>query len=134
MDKLKELKMKHNHKLTDILKVLIFSIIMLAPFIAVGYELCFGIRNDLSTTAYQDATNVFYTAVAKLNTQPLFNWTQNTAIYSAINQMTTGLEFGTGGNTLALLLTYWSLNIAIYIIFDIVIVLFTKLTHLINND
>lgn len=75
--------------------------------------------------------NGFYYAVNELSDQPLFNWTKNTFIYSTINQMTTGLDFG-NNNVLALLLTYWILNTLIYIIFDIIIEVFKKLTHMFN--
>lgn len=80
---------------------------------------------------YSYLDNAFYYAVDELNEQPIFSWTKNTAMYTAINTMTEGLELGEN-NILALLLTYWTLMTLIYIIFDIVIVLFTKLTHM-NN-
>lgn len=75
--------------------------------------------------------NVFYNAVDELANKPLFAWTKNTGIYSAINTMTKGLELG-NNNVLAVLLTYWALMTAIYIVFDIIIFLFTKMTHLLQ--
>ena len=130
---MEKLKLKHDHKLTDMLKVLIFAVVMLAPFFAVLTECLYMIINKNAPSNYTGTPqDVFYNAVANLGNKPIFSWTTDTAIYTAISGMTTGLEMGTGANTLALLLTYWALNTAIYIIFDIVIVLFTKLTHLLN--
>ena len=84
---------------------------------------------------YTDATlsNVFYTSLEDINNAPIFNWTESTGMYTVINNMTQDLEFGTSGNTLATLLTYWSLNTAIYIIFDIIIWAFTKITHILQE-
>ena len=74
--------------------------------------------------------NVFYSAVNDMNDSTLFNWAENTAIYSGINAMNTG--FGLTNNTISLLLAYWSILTAIYIVFDIIIVMFTKITHLVS--
>lgn len=79
------------------------------------------------TTTETSLDNVFYYAVEDLKNEKLFNWTEDTAIYSAINTMCTGLDVQ--GGVLPLLLTYWALMTAIYIVFDIVIVVFVKLTH-----
>lgn len=89
---------------------------------------------DAYTTIMQKETldNVFYISTNQLNEEPLFNWTKSTAIYTGINTMLTGLDIGTGTTTLAILLTYWALMTAIYIVFDIIIFCFTKLTHLIQ--
>ena len=78
------------------------------------------------------ATNIFYDAVEKLSTQTLFNWTTNTAIYSTLSLMLNGFDLGTGAATLCLLLTYWALMSAIYIVFDIIIFIFTKITHMLQ--
>lgn len=121
---------KHDHKLTNLLKYVIFAIIMLAPFFAVITECLYMVVNKNAPSNYTGTPeNVFYLAVSKIATQPIFSWTTNTGIYTPINAMLTGLDFGTGTNVLAVLLTYWSLNAAIYIVFDIIIFMFTKLTH-----
>lgn len=134
MEKLKDLKSKHKHSLTDLLKFTIFSTIMLAPFFAVAVECLYMICNKSAPTNYTGTQqDVFYNAIINITNKPLFNWTTNTGIYTAINNMCTGLDFGGSANILSILLTYWSLNTAIYIVFDIVIVLFTKLTHWIND-
>lgn len=125
---------KHDHRLTSVLKVIIFSIVMLAPFFAVAVECLYVICNKNAPSNYTGTIqNVFYNAVANISTQSLFTWTEDTAIYTAVSGMTTGLEFGSSGNTLAILLTYWALNSAIYIVFDIIIECFVKITHLVNG-
>lgn len=131
MEKLKDLKIKHCHTLTDILKVLIFAIVMLAPFFAVMTECLYMICNKNAPANYTGVQqDVFYNAVANLSTKALFNWTENTGIYQAIYGLTNGLEMQ---NTIALLLTYWTITTLVYIIFDIVIVIFTKITHIFNS-
>lgn len=83
---------------------------------------------DNSNLNYMD--NVFYTATNELENSTLFNWTENTAIYTGITTMTNGM--GITNTTIPLLLTYWSILTAVYIVFDIIIVMFTKLTHMIS--
>jgi len=78
---------------------------------------------------YSFLDNVFEYAVDQLGTTPVFAWTKNTAIYTPIETMTNGLGFDPDNNTLAILLTYWTLVTAVYVIMDIVLFCFTKLTH-----
>lgn len=125
---MEKLKAKHDHSFTDKVKGMIFIIMLLAPLLAILVECMIAIYNPNAT----NTTNVFYTAVSNMNSSTLFNWTTSTAIYAAINNMLTGLELGTGTTTLAILLTYWALMTAIYIVFDIIIFCFTKITHLIQ--
>ena len=75
--------------------------------------------------------NVFYYAVDTMQNNSIFSWTKNTAIYTPINAMTTGL--GVNTPAIAVLLTYWLLLTAIYVIIDIVIKGFTWMTHLIGE-
>lgn len=75
--------------------------------------------------------NVFDYSVNQLKNDQLFNWTQNTGIYTGVNAMTTGLGMTDG--TIAILLTYWMLLTIIYVIIDIVLAGFTMLTHMIYN-
>lgn len=125
---------KHDHSLTDILKVLLFAIVMLAPFFAILTECLYMICNKNAPTNYTGTQqDVFYNAITNIGNQSIFNWTENTGIYQVINSMCTNLEIGTGSNFLAILLTYWTLNTCIYIIFDIIISVFTKLTHIVNQ-
>lgn len=79
-----------------------------------------------------DLDNAFYYAINQLHEEKIFNWAEHTGIYTAINGMTEGLEMGEN-NTLALLLSYWAICTAVYIVFDIVIVMFTKITHFIGE-
>lgn len=130
MEQLNRLKGKHKHCLTDFLKFAIFATVMLAPFFAVAVECLYMICNKSAPTNYTGTQqDVFYNAITNLTTKPIFTWTTNTGIYTAINNMCTGLDFGGSANVLSILLTYWALNTGVYIVFDIVIVLFTKLTH-----
>ena len=64
----------------------------------------------------------------------LFNWTENTALYTGIKGMTDNLEIGTPA--IAILITYWFILTVIYVIIDIVLKGFTTITHMImgNNN
>lgn len=73
--------------------------------------------------------NAFYYGVEKMTESDLFNWTQNTTLYSGIKTMTDNLEIQTPA--IAILLTYWFILTIIYVIIDIVLKGFTTLTHLI---
>lgn len=80
---------------------------------------------------YSYLDNVFYYAVDTMQNNTLFSWTKNTAIYTGIETMTTGLGITTA--SVPVLLTYWFLITVIYIIIDIVITMFTWITHLIGE-
>lgn len=75
--------------------------------------------------------NVFYYAVDTMQNNTLFSWTKTTAIYTPVNAMTTGMGINTPA--IAVLLVYWLLCTAVYIIIDIVVKGFTWLTHLIGE-
>lgn len=79
----------------------------------------------------QDMDNAFEYSVSKIADSQYYNWTQNTAIYTGVEAMTTGL--GISGATIPILLTYWFLLTVIYIVIDIVINLFTYITHFLNK-
>lgn len=93
------------------------------PFITSFYKISY------NKNSYLD--NAFYYAIDQLQESELFNWTQNTAIYSGIYGLTNGM--GNNNPTMAILLTYWTITTCIYVIFDIIIELFTWLTHLIGE-
>lgn len=76
---------------------------------------------------YSFLDNAFYYAIEEIKNQNLFNWTKDTAIYTGVNAMCTGLAVQDGA--LPILITYWTLMTAIYIILDIVIFVFKKITH-----
>lgn len=75
--------------------------------------------------------NVFEYSVSQLEESQLYNWTTQTAIYSGVSQMTTQLGITT--NIIPIIVCYWFFITIIYIILDIVIRLFTMLTHAIGS-
>ena len=79
----------------------------------------------------QQLDNVFEYATYQLTQSDLFKWTENTAIYSGVNAMTSGLGFQ--NNIVPILITYWFLLTVIYVILDIVLACFTGLTHMITK-
>lgn len=101
------------------------------------YESSVGINNttvenyfyEIEITSFDKLDNVFTYAVNDISNNNLFNWTQNTAIYTGINAMTTNLDIV--NPTIAILITYWTLLTIIYVIIDILLTGFIYLTHLI---
>lgn len=130
-----KLEKKHDHSLTDYLKAMIFAVVMLAPFFAVAVECLYMIFNKNAPTNYTGTPqDVFYNAITNITQQGIFNWTTTTGIYTPISAMTSGLDFGTASNTLSILLTYWALNTAIYIVFDLILFCFVRITHFLNGN
>ena len=84
---------------------------------------------DEETTLTLD--NAFEYSVNKLAESPILSWTQQTAIYTGVNTMTT--QLGVSTPTIAMLIVYWFLLTIIYIIIDIIIKLFTWLTHMVGS-
>lgn len=80
-------------------------------------------------TNYLD--NVFEYSVSQLEQSPLFNWTQNTAIYTGVETMNS--QLGINNQAINILLVYWFLMIVIYIIIDIILKVYTILTHMITR-
>lgn len=74
--------------------------------------------------------NAFEYSINRLKEDNLYNWALNTGIYEGIEAMTTGLGMN---NTIAMLLSYWGICTAVYIVFDIIIFCFVKLTHFMND-
>lgn len=87
---------------------------------------------NVNTYVYQTnmLDNVFEYSINKLKENNLYNWSKETGIYTAINNMISGLG---ANDVLAMLLAYWGILTAVYIVFDIVIECFTKLTHLLTE-
>ena len=81
---------------------------------------------------YSYLDNAFYYGMEKMADSELFGWTKQTGIYTTINTMATGLGVNEANNILAVILSYWTLMTCIYVIFDIIIELFVKITHLIS--
>lgn len=89
---------------------------------------------SLSEVTQQDNNyldNVFEYSVSQLEESSLYNWTTQTAIYSGVSQMTTQLGITT--NIIPIIVCYWFFITIIYIILDIIIRLFTILTHFIGS-
>lgn len=87
-------------------------------------------NTSLVTTSKDTLDNAFEYSLSQIEESNYYNWTTNLGIYEPINNMVIGL----GGNSIiSLLLAYWSIYTAIYIVFDIIIVCFTKLTHFVND-
>ena len=75
--------------------------------------------------------NVFEYSISQLEQSPLFNWTQNTAIYSGVATMNS--QLGINSQAINILLVYWFLMIVIYIIIDIILKVYTVLTHMLTR-
>lgn len=91
----------------------------------------FSFLKEINLSNNFNLDNVFEYSVNKLENSELFTWTQNTAVYTGVNAMTTSLQIQ--GTAIPMLITYWFLLTVIYVILDIVIKLFTVLTHLIGS-
>lgn len=76
--------------------------------------------------------NAFYYATEKMTQSDLFNWTENTAIYTGVSAMCTQLDIET--NVIPILIVYWFILTIIYVIIDIVLKCFTTLTHMISKE
>ena len=75
--------------------------------------------------------NVFDYSMNQMANDPLFNWTQNTGVYTGVSAMCTGMEIT--NPVIPILITYWTLLTCIYIIIDIVLKCFTTLTHMLGS-
>ena len=82
-------------------------------------------------TSTQSLDNAFEYSIEQLKESSMYNWAENTAIYQGLYDMCTGM--GTN-EVIPLLLAYWALLTAIYIVFDIIIWCFTKITHFVSTD
>lgn len=80
---------------------------------------------------YSKLDNVFEYSISQLEESNLFNWTKNTAIFSGIDAMNSQLSINSPA--ISIILTYWLILTCIYVIIDIVLKLFTILTHAIGR-
>ena len=101
---MEKLKVKHDHKLTDVLKVFVFSIFLLAPFIAVFFECCYATFNKASVGAYTNNETAFYQAIDRIATKPIFTWTTSTGMYSSIYRFTN--QLGLNNVSAVIIITY----------------------------
>ena len=88
-------------------------------------------NNLLTYNKYSYLDNVFEYSINNIETNNLYNWTQNTGIYTGVSAMCTGM--GITVNAIPIILTYWFLITAIYIIVDIVLWGFTAITHILQK-
>ena len=93
------------------------------PYLTNISKIIFGENNQLD--------NAFEYSISQLKESSLYNWAENTAIYQGLYDMCIGM--GTN-DVIPLLLSYWALLTAIYIVFDIIIWSFTKITHFVSAD
>ena len=128
---MEKLKVKHDHSLTDIVKVLVFTIFLLAPFIAIFFECCYATFNKASVGAYTSNETAFYQAIERIASQPIFSWTTSTTMYNNIYTFTN--TFGLNYSSVVIMITYMIFIVIIYIVFDIIIEIFKKLTHMFNE-
>lgn len=82
-----------------------------------------------TNNSYMD--NTFEYSLSQLEQSSYYNWATNLGIYTPIHNMTSGLG---AHDIVALLLAYWSIYTAIYIVFDIIIACFVKITHLLQSE
>ena len=85
----------------------------------------------LITVINNSLDNAFEYSLSQLQESSYYNWATNLGIYTPIHNMVSGLG---GHDIIALLLAYWSIYTAIYIVFDIIIVCFVKITHMIQGE
>lgn len=75
--------------------------------------------------------NVLYYSIDKLQESNLFNWAQDSIIYTGMTEFTTSLSIT---NTfIPLLLTYWLIISLVYFIYDIVLIIFNVLHRKIHE-
>lgn len=88
---------------------------------------------NIIVSVYTKSTldNAFYYGVDQMTKSDLFNWTQNTGIYTGVHAMTSGI--GIECRFIPMLLTYWLILTIVYIIIDVVIETFKYLTHMLQN-
>ena len=120
---------KHNHCLTNILKVLIFALVMLQPLIYICVETLPYVFNESFTP---QANGIYNYAETLVLSSDLLTWTTNTLLYNGIHTMFT--NFNISSNMLEQLLTYWLMMLAIYVVIDIVISVFVYITHIFTKE
>lgn len=76
-------------------------------------------------------SNSFYYAVDKVEQSPLFNWAENSLIYTGINNTCEQLSITT--TFIPLLLAYWLIISMIYILYDIVLMILIILHNKIHQ-
>ena len=90
------------------------------------------VPNGENTTYTNDISTSIINAWNSTWQNPLFSWTSYSPFYAPMQSFTN--VFGINNMQIANVLTYLATITAIYIVFDIVIELFTYLTHLIPRS
>lgn len=95
------------------------------------FSRCENIPIESIETHNVETQDVFYNAVDKVTTSPLFNWATNSSIYNVINNTCAELSITT--TFVPLLLTYWLIISLIYFIYDIVLIILNVLHRKIHE-
>lgn len=85
---------------------------------------------SITTLSYNTGKldNAFEYSVSKLTEDNLFNWVENTGVYTGIKAMTDNLQIDM--LVIPMIVTYWFLLTVIYVIIDLILKAFTTLTHM----
>lgn len=84
---------------------------------------------------YRFIDNVFYYSIDKVQQSPLFNWAEDSAIYTGMTATCNALNITT--TFIPLLMTYWLIISVIYILYDIILVIlhiFHKKIHQLEDS
>lgn len=85
----------------------------------------------ITYSSTKELDNVFYYSVNKITQSELFNWSQNSIIYTGMSNFTTALSIT---NTFVpTLLTYWLIISIVYFMYDIVLMMLTILHRKIHD-
>lgn len=128
--------MKHDHKPTKKLKILLFASIMALPLLATGATCAIAAfnRNTIEDeTENYKIIDTFYSSLEKTYDQPILSWVDNSPLKTPINNFTNVFAIP-ANNYINKTLIYWTSMTAIYIVFDIIIEAFTFITHAFNKE
>jgi len=125
MEKLKPI---HDHKLTDLIKVCIFALMLLLPFLIwIPTGIYYGFNEHANQV--QSIPTEMVNAWKTMWTTDVFSWTQNSILYTGLTNFTGVLGINQA-SCINNLLTYELIITTIYIVLDIVLTLFKWLTHI----
>ena len=82
---------------------------------------------------FRGLEDTFYRSIDTMRQSSIFNWASKTGVYNAVNMMCSGL-MNDSDNLLAFLISYWSINLSIYLILDIVFWCFTHLPFIPHEE
>ena len=128
--------MKHDHKGTKKLKVILFASLMILPLAAVGTTCLITTFNKNTIndeTENYKVVDTFYYAVEETKNSPLFTWVENSPLTPAINSFTSVFNIQ-NDNYITYTLNYWLNITAMYVVIDIIVEGFTHITHIFNKE